>query len=103
MVTLQDQGHRINSFGILGNVFLQGILMWCIKDLVLTVQKSKVFKNRWNSKVKVTVKNGDTHSKVLSEDPNETFFWLRSSDLECDITHHLPSVLEGEPDPTREY
>lgn len=64
-----------------------------------------------------SVKNVDTHSKVLSEDPNETFFWLKSSDLGLEITHHLPRywkgslgdntsftyVLEGEPDPIREY
>ena len=65
-VKLQGQGHRVINNGTHGKVSLQGILMWNIKALALTVQKLlamlKFSKNGSNSKVKVTGSR-----KVLSQ------------------------------------
>ena len=38
-VKLLGQGYRVNNFGTCGKVLSQGILMWNIKALALTVQK----------------------------------------------------------------
>ena len=38
MVKLQGQGHSVKNIGTHGKVFSQGILMWNIKALALTVQ-----------------------------------------------------------------
>ena len=58
MVKLQGQGHRVKNNGTHWKVLSQGILMWNIKALALTVQNllamSKFSKNGSNSKVKVT-------------------------------------------------
>ena len=57
-VKLQGQGHRVKNNGTHGKVLSQGIFMWNMKALALTVQKLlarlKFFKNGSNSKVKVT-------------------------------------------------
>ena len=57
-VKLQGQDHRVKNNGNHIKVLSQGILMWNIKALALTVQKLlarlKFSKSRSNSKVKVT-------------------------------------------------
>ena len=57
-VKLSGQGHRVKNNGTHGKILSQGILMWNIVALALTVQKLlarlKFSKNVPNSKVKVT-------------------------------------------------
>ena len=57
-IKLQGQGHSVKKYETHGKVLSQGILMWNIKTLELTVQnlwaRLKFSKNGSNSKVEIT-------------------------------------------------
>ena len=71
-VKLKGQGHRVKNNGVHGKVLSQGILMWNIKALALTVQKLFAKLKFLKKKVKLKgqghrVKNNGINGKVLSQ------------------------------------